>query len=162
MDEIKITVLDDQVQAALERLREALGGSISVEVGSNVLYARVHQFGATIRAKSGEYLRFRIGDRWARKQQVTIQPRPFLGLSDDDSTELVKIEDDLLKRAWEGERFTGADAARAIGRHLKTSTQLRFRAQQSPDGAPWAPTLRGGQILRLTSRLRNSITYAVR
>lgn len=51
-----------------------------------------------------------------------------------------------------------------IGRVMKTSTQLRFRMQVSPDGAAWQKSRRaldeGGQTLSLTRRLRNSITYA--
>lgn len=50
-----------------------------------------------------------------------------------------------------------------IGRHVKTDVQLRFREQKSPDGVPWIPSQRvieeGGQTLRLTGRLRNSISY---
>ncbi len=75
------------------RLTSRLRGSISedasadhVAVGTNVRYARVHQFGAVIRARSAEFLRFRIGDRWARKKEVTIPARPFMpteGLPED-------------------------------------------------------------------------------
>lgn len=54
-----------------------------------------------------------------------------------------------MRDAWEG-----------VGRYLKSEIQLGFRRQQSPDGKGWLPTLRGGQILRLTSRLRDSIDYA--
>ena len=50
-----------------------------------------------------------------------------------------------------------------IGRALKTGTQLRFRSQSAPEGTPWKPSLRaiteGGKTLRLTGRLRNSITF---
>jgi phage virion morphogenesis protein len=50
-----------------------------------------------------------------------------------------------------------------IGRLLKTSTQLRFRDQVDPQGVRWIPSKRveerGGQTLRLTGRLRNSLTY---
>lgn len=60
----------------------------------------------------------------------------------------------------------GGDATpafRSIGRIVKSGTQLRFRTQQTPDGVPWKPSQRatdeGGQTLRLTGRLRNSITY---
>lgn len=52
-----------------------------------------------------------------------------------------------------------------IGRVLKASTQLRFRAQQGPDGQAWIPSNRAsiesGQTLRLSGRLRNSITFQV-
>lgn len=51
----------------------------------------------------------------------------------------------------------------AIGRFLKTSTQLRFRSQQAPNGQRWWPSARarrdGGQTLRDTNRLFRSITY---
>lgn len=46
-----------------------------------------------------------------------------------------------------------------LGRVMVADTMLNFRTQSSPDGEPWAPIQRKGQILRDTSRLRNSITY---
>lgn len=149
MAEIEITVLNAQVQAALARLAQALGGSISVSWGTNVLYGAIHHFGG----------------RAGRGHRARIPARPYLGVSDDDRAELVNIENDLLQRAWNGERLTGTDAARAMGRYLKTSTQLRFRDQEDPEGRPWRPSQRvaahGGQTLRLSGRLRNSIAYVV-
>lgn len=54
-------------------------------------------------------------------------------------------------------------AFRTLGRIFKTGAQLRFRKQQSPEGAAWKPSQRAlrdhGQTLRLTGRLRNSLTY---
>lgn len=51
----------------------------------------------------------------------------------------------------------------AVGQYMKASTQLRFRSQSGPDGEKWLPSQRakreGGQTLRLTGRLRNSITW---
>lgn len=53
----------------------------------------------------------------------------------------------------------------SIARYGKTSTQMRFRTQTDPDGRRWWPSNRarkeGGQTLRATSRLRNSIVWAV-
>lgn len=46
-----------------------------------------------------------------------------------------------------------------LGRIVVSDTLLNFRAQSAPDGTPWEPTARGGQILRDTGRLRNSIAY---
>ena len=61
----------------------------------------------------------------------------------------------------------GGDATpafRAIGRIVKSGTQLRFRTQQTPDGVPWKPSkrveLEGGQTLRLTGKLQRSYTYS--
>lgn len=149
MAEIEITVQNAQVQAALARLAQALGGSISVSWGTNVLYGAIQHFGG----------------RAGKGHRARIPARPYLGVSDDDRTELLTIVNDHLSRTWGGERLTGADVARAMGRYLKTSTQLRFRDQEDPEGRPWRPSqrvaLHGGQTLRLSGRLRNSITYVV-
>lgn len=56
-----------------------------VRLGTNVRYAATHQFGATISAKTARGLVFNIpGLGWRRKASVTIPPRPFLGIDDDD------------------------------------------------------------------------------
>lgn len=53
----------------------------------------------------------------------------------------------------------------AIARYGKSSTQMRFRTQTDPEGRRWWPSNRahkeGGQTLRDTGRLRNSIVWAV-
>lgn len=53
----------------------------------------------------------------------------------------------------------------AIGSTLVEGTRLRFIAGEAPDGTPWVPsqraTVQGGQTLRDTGRLMNSITHAV-
>jgi phage virion morphogenesis protein len=76
-----------------------------VAVGTNAIYAAVHQFGATITAKSSTGLMFRIGDRWIRKQSVDIPRRAFLGLSDDDEVQILDIAG-----AFVTEPLGGADA----------------------------------------------------
>lgn len=63
----------------------------SVLVGVPFAWASVHQFGKTIKAKKAPYLRFRIGDRWARKKQVTIPARPIFGINHNDRDELVEV-----------------------------------------------------------------------
>lgn len=60
----------------------------TVEVGTNVKYAAVHQEGKEIKAKNKSALRFQIGGRWARKKSVRIPARPFLGVSDEDAEEI--------------------------------------------------------------------------
>ena len=76
-----------------------------VAVGTNAIQAAVHQFGAVIKAKSADGLKFKIGDRWITKQSVEIPRRAFLGLSDDDETELLAIAADFVL-----EPVGGADA----------------------------------------------------
>jgi len=57
-----------------------LQGDDTVKIGTNLIYAPVHQFGATIKAKNAPYLRFMIGGKFISKKQVTIPARPFIGL----------------------------------------------------------------------------------
>lgn len=70
-----------------------------VTVGTNVFYAPVMHFGARITAKNGKYLKFKSSTGgWAQVKSVTIPPRPFLGMSVDDSQEvLFEIEEYLLE-----------------------------------------------------------------
>lgn len=60
-------------------------GPSQVEVGTNVLYAALHQLGGAIKAKAKPRLTFKIGDRFISKAQVTIPARPFIGLSAGDA-----------------------------------------------------------------------------
>ncbi|MEX2450913.1 MAG: phage virion morphogenesis protein [Rhodospirillales bacterium] len=46
-----------------------------------------------------------------------------------------------------------------IGAYGEFSTRERFEKQHDPDGKPWKPNRRGGQILTDTARLRDSITH---
>lgn len=63
------------------RLRNSLTYAVqgdTVEVGTNVKYAAVHQFGAVIRAKNVPYLVFKTPTGYAKVKQVTIPARPYL------------------------------------------------------------------------------------
>lgn len=64
-----------------------------VAVGSNLIYAGTHQFGATIRAKNGKGLSFDLGGNVGRVvvQKVEIPARPVLGIGADDE-ELIEEE----------------------------------------------------------------------
>lgn len=68
-------------------------GRMSVEVGTNKIYAGIHQFGGRITAKNGRALTFQIGGRWISRPLVDIPARPYLGISADDGDE---IESELL------------------------------------------------------------------
>lgn len=67
----------------------------SVEVGSNLVYAAAHQFGATIQPKRAKVLVF----RGHAAKSVTIPARPYLGLSEVDKNELVERTLDWLRTA---------------------------------------------------------------
>lgn len=79
-----------------------LAGVGGVEVGTNVLYGAIHQFGGRVEAKTGKGLRFRVAGAWVRKAAVTIPARPYLGLSDDDEADLVAIVDDWMRHELAG------------------------------------------------------------
>lgn len=71
-----------------------------VEIGTNVPYAAVHQFGATITAKSERGLLFRLADgRMVQVGEVKIPERPFLGISREDEE---IISEDLVPLHWAG------------------------------------------------------------
>jgi phage virion morphogenesis protein len=81
-------------------IRSRSDGSSAV-VGTNTIYARTHQFGdtRTIRARAKNGLKFKIGNKWVTKKQVTIRipERPFLGISEEDTKEIQSILEDALR-----------------------------------------------------------------
>lgn len=72
------------------RLRDSIThepSSHGVRVGTNVIYAAIHQFGGIIVAKSAPQLAFRLADGGlALVDQVEIPARPFLGIDRGDET----------------------------------------------------------------------------
>ena len=69
-------------------------GDRTVEIGSNLPYAAVHQFGATIKPRAAKVLMF----RGHVAKSVTIPARPYLGLSDEDRSEIVGRTLEWLQR----------------------------------------------------------------
>ena len=57
-----------------------------VEIGTNKVYAAIHQFGGQA----------------GRRHSVTLPPRPFLGLSDDDRDEIAAIIEDHIAETLRG------------------------------------------------------------
>lgn len=79
-----------------------------VAVGTNLIYAAIHQFGGVIRPVSAPKLAFKLATgQKAFVDQVTIPARPFLGLDDDDETEIAAIAADWIRRV------TGAEGEAA-------------------------------------------------
>lgn len=71
-----------------------LVGDRTVEIGSNLPYAAVHQFGATIKPRAAKVLMF----RGHVAKSVTIPARPYLGLSDENRSEIVGRTLEWLQR----------------------------------------------------------------
>lgn len=63
-----------------------------VAIGTNKVYARIHQKGGTytIRAKTSKGLRFKYNGKWVTKKQVTVTmpKRPYLGISEEELLEI--------------------------------------------------------------------------
>ena len=79
-----------------------------VTVGSNRIYAAVHQFGATIRPKNARALVFRLGRAGPRggkssglvhAKSVTIPARPYLGFGPKDQREVLEVTATEINRA---------------------------------------------------------------
>ena len=74
-----------------------------VVVGSAMIYAGVHQFGAIIEAKNAPALAFHLGDgrggaRLVRVRKVKIPARPFLGISPEDGVMIIETAADYVRR----------------------------------------------------------------
>jgi phage virion morphogenesis protein len=69
-----------------------------VEWGSNLIYARPHQEGATITAKGGGRLKFGLpgGLGFRSPLAVTLPARPFLGVNGEDETQIIGLAEDYV------------------------------------------------------------------
>lgn len=98
---IRARLVHGQTLTDTARLRRSITHEASrdrVEVGTNVVYAAPHQFGATIRPKKAKALVFQIpGVGWVTAQEVTIPARPFLGVDQADAAEIVGTIEDFLE-----------------------------------------------------------------
>ncbi|QOW46055.1 MULTISPECIES: phage virion morphogenesis protein [Acinetobacter] len=71
-----------------------------INVGTNLIYAPLMHFGGVVKPKKGEYLKFKtpLGG-WVQLKSVTIPARPFLGISVDDSQEILFEIEEYLREA---------------------------------------------------------------
>ncbi|WP_418459761.1 phage virion morphogenesis protein [Brucella intermedia] len=76
--------------------------SDSVEIGSNEVYARIHNEGGTIVPKNAAALVFSMGGQTFKVRSVTIPRRQFLGISSADLEEIQAIVQDHFEEAVEG------------------------------------------------------------
>lgn len=76
------------------RLRDSithLAEDGAVEVGTDVLYGAIHQFGGRIEPRTASALRFRIGERWVTAGRVDMPARPYLGLAPEDEPAIAEL-----------------------------------------------------------------------
>lgn len=75
----------------------------TVHVGTNVVYARIHQFGGIIKPKSKKRLTFKTSNNtFSSTKEVTIPDRPFIGISKDDQDEAWHLIVEHLKNSFTG------------------------------------------------------------
>ncbi len=69
------------------RLRASITGNVrsdGIEIGTNVVYAAIHQFG---------------GEAGPRKRRVTLPARPYLGVDDEDRRMILRVVQRAIERA---------------------------------------------------------------
>ncbi|MCZ7858524.1 phage virion morphogenesis protein [Agrobacterium salinitolerans] len=74
----------------------------NVEIGSDVIYARIHNEGGVIRPKNASALVFSMGGQTFKVKSVTMPQRRFLGFSDADQVEIQSIIQDHFQDAING------------------------------------------------------------
>jgi phage virion morphogenesis protein len=91
------------------RLRNSIDYAVdgdTVRVGSNVIYALIHQQGGVIKPVKKKTLKFKIGKgkggKWVSAKQVTIKARPYLGVSKEDWQEIADTIKDFIGGAFAG------------------------------------------------------------
>ncbi len=84
--------------SALMRSITFRAGYHTLRIGSPLIYAGVHQWGATIRPVRAKALAFQMGGHLVLARKVTIPARPYLGISDEDEEMILETVDRLLGR----------------------------------------------------------------
>ncbi len=91
---------------ALMNSMNSRAGLNEVSWGSPMIYAAVHQFGATIKPKNAPALEFLLGNIGSRGlvpvflvrvKSVTIPARPYLGINAADREEIVALTGDYIR-----------------------------------------------------------------
>ncbi len=84
------------IKSGVKTGTKQFGSKVIGWVGSNVKYAPVHEYGATIRPVRGKWLRFKIMGQWKTVRQVIIPARPFLRPSIEEN---IKQIGDIIRNS---------------------------------------------------------------
>ena len=69
------------------------------KIGTDVIYARIHELGGIITPKRAKYLRFKVGGKWVATKRVVMPKRPYLQPAlEDSANEIRKIFVDNIKK----------------------------------------------------------------
>ncbi len=83
---------------ALSRSIDYAAANDSVQVGTGLRYAGIHQGGGEIVPKDARALVFPMGNRLVFSQRVRIPARPYVGLSAANQTDVVEAAEDWVAR----------------------------------------------------------------
>lgn len=72
----------------------------TVIIGSALKYARIHNLGGVIRAKTAPYLHFKVDGHWVKVKEVTIPKRRFLYWRREAITHIKGIWKRMLAEEW--------------------------------------------------------------
>lgn len=78
--------LRSSIKSGVKQLANNLIGYI----GSNIIYAKIHEFGGIIRARAAQYLKFQVEGKWVTASQVTIPAKPYLNPSITENINKIK------------------------------------------------------------------------
>jgi phage virion morphogenesis protein len=84
---------------SLSQIVWQLASENSVAIGSNEVYARIHNEGGDIVPKNAAALVFSMGAETFRVKRVTIPKRQFLGVNEEDRTRIAEIIQDHFEEA---------------------------------------------------------------
>lgn len=74
----------------------------SVAIGSNLIYARIHQFGGVIKPKNGKCLCIPVGGgKIIKVKSVTIPARPYLVITDKENRKIISTVRNYYKESLE-------------------------------------------------------------
>jgi phage virion morphogenesis protein len=73
-----------------------------LQIGTNKIYAAIHQFGGVIVPKAGDSLVFMMGGQLIHAKKVTIPARPFLGIAPADAKEAIEAVEEIAAAKWSG------------------------------------------------------------
>jgi phage gpG-like protein len=75
------------------------GNNIIGWIGSNLIYAQIHELGGIIKPRTKQYLRFQIEGFWKTVKQVIIPQRPFIEPGITENIDKIKniIQNSIVK-----------------------------------------------------------------
>lgn len=89
---VKLKLSGQVLKVRTGRLRSSIthevrdvGGTVELVVGTNVAYARIHEFGGVIIPKRAKYLTFVVGGKRVFAKRVVIPRRPYFEPALDES-----------------------------------------------------------------------------